>query len=39
MYTGSVPLDTDKLRVVLYASSWETILCEKTVDFEAHWTP
>ena len=39
MYTGSVPLDTDKLRVVLYTGSWETILCEKTLEFNAHWTP
>lgn len=39
MYTGSVPLDTEKLRVVLYAGSWETILCEKTLEFNAHWTP
>lgn len=39
MYTGPVLLDTDKLHIVLYVGSWERILCEKTMEFNAHWTP
>ena len=38
VYTGSAPLDTDHIDIVFYKTI-KANLCQKSIDFNAHWMP